>query len=99
MEIGIDPANDRKVLTLIRVQGSLEDLQRRLPDLVHPDSSSRLARSSSPPNWSRCTSRNQLTFSGGERYCGGQALDLPNPDEEPHTGTLQAGGDAREAVP
>lgn len=42
VEIGVDPANDRKVLTVIRVDGSLEDLQARLPDLVHPDSSARL---------------------------------------------------------
>lgn len=42
VEIGIDPANDRRVLTLIRVDGSLEDLQARLPDLVHPDSLARL---------------------------------------------------------
>ena len=42
VEIGVDPTNDRKVLTLIRVDGSLEDLQQRLPDLVHPDSPARL---------------------------------------------------------
>jgi hypothetical protein len=42
VEIGVDPTNDRKVLTLIRVEGTLEDLQDRLPDLVHPDSSARL---------------------------------------------------------
>ena len=35
--------NDRKILTLIRFDGSLEDLQRRLTDLVHPDSVDRLA--------------------------------------------------------
>lgn len=40
--IGVDPTNDRKVLTLIRLDGSLEDLQRRLPDLVHPDSVARM---------------------------------------------------------
>lgn len=42
VEIGVDPTNDRRVLTLIRVDGSLEDLQDRLPDLVHPDSLARL---------------------------------------------------------
>lgn len=42
VEIGVDPTNDRRVLTLIRVDGSLEDLQHRLPDLVHPDSLARL---------------------------------------------------------
>ncbi len=42
VEIGIDPTNHRKVLTLIRVDGSLDDLQARLPDLVHPDSTARL---------------------------------------------------------
>lgn len=42
VEIGVDPTNDRKVLTLIRVDGSLEDLQNRLPDLIHPDSQARL---------------------------------------------------------
>jgi hypothetical protein len=42
VEIGIDPTNDRKVLTLIRVDGPLEDLQARLPDLVHPNSLTRL---------------------------------------------------------
>ncbi len=43
VEIGVDPANDRKVLTLIRLDGSLEDLRQRLPDLVHPDSLARLS--------------------------------------------------------
>jgi hypothetical protein len=43
VEIGVDPTNDRKILTLIRFDGSLEDLQRRLRDLVHPDSVDRLA--------------------------------------------------------
>lgn len=42
VEIGVDPTNDRKILTLIRVEGSLEDLQNRLPDLIHPDSQDRL---------------------------------------------------------
>jgi len=42
VEIGIDPANDRKVLTLIRVDGSLDDLRQRLPELVHPNSLARL---------------------------------------------------------
>jgi len=42
VEIGVDPVNDRRVLTVIRVDGSLEDLQNRLPDLVHPDSLARL---------------------------------------------------------
>lgn len=42
VEVGVDPSNDRKVLTLIRVDGSLQDLQDRLPDLVHPNSVARL---------------------------------------------------------
>lgn len=42
VEIGIDPTNNRRVLTLIWVEGTLDDLQQRLPDLVHPDSSARL---------------------------------------------------------
>ncbi|MFK4083347.1 hypothetical protein ACI2LF_04515 [Kribbella sp. NPDC020789] len=44
VEIGVDPANDRRILTVIRVEGSsLEDLQGRMPELIHPDSHARLA--------------------------------------------------------
>jgi hypothetical protein len=42
VEIAVDPTDDRRVLTLIRVDGSLDDLQDRLPDLVRPDSVARL---------------------------------------------------------
>lgn len=42
VEIAVDPTDDRKVLTIIRVDGTLDDLQERLPDLVHPDSIARL---------------------------------------------------------
>lgn len=44
VEIGVDPTDDRKVLTLIRVDGSIDDLQNRLSDLVHADSLRRLDR-------------------------------------------------------
>lgn len=36
--------NDRRVLTLIRVNGPVEDLPNRLPELVHPDSLARLEK-------------------------------------------------------
>lgn len=42
VDIGIDPTNDRRVLTLIRVEGSIQDLQDRLADLVRSDSVERL---------------------------------------------------------
>ncbi len=42
VEVAVDPTDDRKVLTLIRVEGSMEDLQALMPDLVHPDSEARL---------------------------------------------------------
>ncbi len=44
VEIGIDPTNDRRVLTLIKIEGSIEDLQNRLSRLVHPDSLARLEK-------------------------------------------------------
>jgi hypothetical protein len=42
VEIAVDPANDRRVLTIIRFDGSLEDLQAAMPKLIHPQAHRRL---------------------------------------------------------
>ncbi len=43
VEIAVDPSNDRRVLTVIRFDGSMEDLQAAMPRLIHPQSHRRLA--------------------------------------------------------
>jgi hypothetical protein len=42
VEIAVDPTNDRRVLTIIRFDGSLGDLQAAMPKLIHPQSHRRL---------------------------------------------------------
>lgn len=41
-EVAVDPTDDRRVLTLVRFDGTLSDLQDAMPRLVHPDSPARL---------------------------------------------------------
>jgi hypothetical protein len=41
-EVAVDPTDDRRVLTLVRFDGTLSDLQDAMPRLVHPESPGRL---------------------------------------------------------
>jgi hypothetical protein len=41
-EVAIDPTDDRRVLTLVRFDGTLSRLQDAMPRLVHPESAARL---------------------------------------------------------
>lgn len=41
-EVAIDPTDDRRVLTLVRFDGTLPELQNAFPRLVHPESAARL---------------------------------------------------------
>jgi hypothetical protein len=41
-EVAVDPTDDRRVLTLVRFDGTLSDLQDAMPRLVHPESPARL---------------------------------------------------------
>jgi hypothetical protein len=43
VDIALDPADDRRILTVIRFEGGLPEFQAALPRLVHPDSRARLA--------------------------------------------------------
>lgn len=41
-EVAVDPTDDRRVLTLVRFDGTLSELQNAMPRLVHPESPARL---------------------------------------------------------
>jgi hypothetical protein len=41
-EVAVDPTDDRRVLTLVRFDGTLSELQDAMPRLVHPESVARL---------------------------------------------------------
>jgi len=43
VEVGVDPSDDRRVVTVIRFDGSLDQFNAELPRLVHADSQARLA--------------------------------------------------------
>jgi hypothetical protein len=42
VEVGVDPADDRRILTIVRFDGDLAAFQAAMPRLIHPDSHSRL---------------------------------------------------------
>ncbi|MGH3430276.1 MAG: hypothetical protein ACRDQZ_22360 [Mycobacteriales bacterium] len=42
VEVALDPADDRRILTIIRFDGSLEDFEQATPRLIHPQSHERL---------------------------------------------------------
>jgi hypothetical protein len=44
LEVAVDPSNDRRVITIVRFDGTLEELQNAMPRLVHPESLDRLAK-------------------------------------------------------
>jgi hypothetical protein len=43
VEVALDPADDRRVLTVIRFDGAMPEFQAAVPRLVHPESRARLA--------------------------------------------------------
>jgi hypothetical protein len=43
VEVALDPADDRRILTVIRFDGVISEFQAAIPRLVHPDSRTRLA--------------------------------------------------------
>lgn len=42
VEMGVDPTNDRRVVTIIRFDGDMSQFGQAMPRLVHPDSLQRL---------------------------------------------------------
>jgi hypothetical protein len=44
VEVAVDPANDRRVVTIIRFSGSMDDFSAAMPNLVRPDSGERLEK-------------------------------------------------------
>jgi hypothetical protein len=44
VEVGVDPADDRRVVTVIRFDGTLEEFQAAVPRLAHPESLQRLEK-------------------------------------------------------
>jgi hypothetical protein len=42
-DVAVDPADDRRILTVIRFDGSMAEFRAAIPRLVHPDSRARLA--------------------------------------------------------
>ena len=42
VEVGVDPADDRRVVTIIRFDGDMSQFSQAMPRLVHPDSLQRL---------------------------------------------------------
>jgi hypothetical protein len=44
LEVAVDPSNDRRVITIVRFDGTLEELQNAMPRLVHPESLDRLGK-------------------------------------------------------
>jgi hypothetical protein len=43
VEVALDPADDRRILTVIRFDGGMPEFRASIPRLVHPDSRARLA--------------------------------------------------------
>jgi hypothetical protein len=43
VEVALDPADDRRILTIIRFDGGMPEFQAAIPRLVHPESRARLA--------------------------------------------------------
>jgi hypothetical protein len=44
LEVAVDPSDDRRVITVVRFDGTLEELRNAMPSLVHPESLDRLAK-------------------------------------------------------
>jgi hypothetical protein len=42
VEVAVDPADDRRILTIVRFDGDLAEFQAAMPRLIHPDSHERL---------------------------------------------------------
>jgi hypothetical protein len=43
VEVGVDPADDRRILTIIRFDGDMRAFQAAMSRLIHPESHQRLA--------------------------------------------------------
>lgn len=43
VEVGVDPADDCRILTIIRFDGDMQAFQAAMPRLIHPKSHQRLA--------------------------------------------------------
>ncbi len=43
VEVALDPADDRRILTVIRFDGGMSEFQAAIPRLIHPESRARLA--------------------------------------------------------
>ena len=43
VELAVDPAESRRVLTIVRFDGSIADFEAAMPRLIHPESHRRLA--------------------------------------------------------
>jgi hypothetical protein len=43
VEVGLDPADNRRILTIIRFDGDMQAFQAAMPRLIHPESHQRLA--------------------------------------------------------
>jgi hypothetical protein len=43
VEVALDPADDRRILTVIRYDGAMSEFQAAIPRLIHPESRDRLA--------------------------------------------------------
>jgi len=43
VEVALDPADDRRILTVIRLDGGMPEFRAAIPRLIHPESRERLA--------------------------------------------------------
>lgn len=43
VEVGVDPADERRFLTIVKFDGDLEEFHAAMPKLIHADSHARLA--------------------------------------------------------
>jgi hypothetical protein len=43
VEVALDPADDRRILTIIRFDGDMPEFRAAIPRLIHPESRARLA--------------------------------------------------------
>jgi hypothetical protein len=43
VEVGVDPADGRRILTIVRFDGDMRAFQAAMPRLIHPESHQRLA--------------------------------------------------------
>jgi hypothetical protein len=43
VEVGVDPADDRRILTIVKFDGDITSFQQAMPRLIHPESHHRLA--------------------------------------------------------